>query len=89
MIVGFFDLGTAWTGANPFSDKNSLFRKTIYRDPVKITIINQDDPIIAGYGFGLRSQVFGYYMRADWAWGISNGYVHKKPIFYFSLSLDF
>jgi hypothetical protein len=35
MIVGFFDLGTAWTGTNPFSDKNSLFRKSIYRDPVK------------------------------------------------------
>jgi len=89
MIVGFFDLGTAWTGANPFTDKNSLFRKSIYRDPVKITIINQDDPIVAGYGFGLRSQVFGYYLRADWAWGISNGYVHEKPVFYFSLSLDF
>ncbi len=89
MVVGFFDVGTAWTGANPFSDKNSLFRKTIYRDPVKITIINQDDPIVAGYGFGLRSQVFGYYLKADWAWGIANGYVAKKPIFYFSMSLDF
>jgi Tol biopolymer transport system component len=89
MIVGFFDMGTAWTGIDPFADGNSLFRKSIYRNPVEITIINQDDPIVGGYGFGLRSQVFGYYMRADWAWGIENGYVHDKAVFYFSLSLDF
>lgn len=89
MVVGFFDLGTAWTGSNPHSDNNALFRKSVYRNPVEITIINQDDPIVAGYGFGVRSTVFGYYMRADWAWGIENGYVHDKSVFYFSLSLDF
>ena len=89
MIIGFFDVGTAWTGPNPFSDKNALFRKSIYQNPVEITIINQDDPVVGGYGFGLRSTVFGYYMRADWAWGIVNGIPSKKPMFNFSLSLDF
>ncbi len=89
MFVGFFDLGTAWTGMNPYSDNNSLFKKEEYRQPVLITIINQDDPLVAGYGFGLRSQVFGYYIRADWAWGVENSNVHKKAIFYFSLGKDF
>ena len=89
MIVGFFDIGTAWTGPNPFSDKNSLFRKSIYQNPVEITIINQDDPIVAGYGFGLRSTLFGYYVRTDWAWGVVNGIPSKKPMFTLSLSLDF
>lgn len=89
MFVGFFDLGTAWTGLNPYSDNNSLFKKEVYRQPVLITIINQDDPLVAGYGFGIRSQVFGYYMRADWAWGIENSQVHKKSVFYFSLGMDF
>jgi hypothetical protein len=89
MFVGFFDIGTAWTGINPYSDNNSLFKKEVYRQPVLITIINQDDPLVAGYGYGIRSQVFGYYMRADWAWGIENSQVHKKPVFYFSLGMDF
>lgn len=89
MIVGFFDLGTAWTGMNPYSDNNALFKKEVYRQPVLITIINQDDPLVAGYGFGFRTQVFGYYVKADWAWGIENSKVHKEPVFYFSLGMDF
>ncbi len=89
MAVGFFDIGTAWSGPNPFSDNNALFRQEIYNYPIKVTIINQNDPIVAGYGFGFRSQLFGYYVRADWAWGIENGYVHKNSIFYLSLSRDF
>ena len=89
MIVVFFDIGTAWTGPNPFSDQNSLFRKSIYQNPVEITIINQDDPIVAGYGIGLRSTIFGYYVRADWAWGVVNGIPAQKPMFSLSLSLDF
>ncbi len=89
MFVGFLDVGTAWTGINPYSDNNSLFKKEVYRQPILITIINQDDPLVAGYGFGIRSQVFGYYMRADWAWGVENSEVHKKSVFYFSLGMDF
>ncbi len=89
MVVTFFDAGSAWTGMNPYSESNSLFRKTIYQYPIKVTIISQEDPLVAGFGFGLRAQVFGYYMRADWAWGMINGYITDKPMFYYSLSLDF
>ena len=89
MTVGFFDVGTAWSGPNPFSDNNALFKQEVYQQPIKVTIINQNDPIVAGYGFGLRSKLFGYYVRADWAWGIENGRVRKKSIFYLSFSLDF
>jgi hypothetical protein len=87
-IVGFFDVGTAWSGPNPFSDENSLFRQEFYQKPITVVIINQNDPIVAGYGFGLRSRIFGYFIRADWAWGIQNGY-REDSIFYLSLSLDF
>ncbi|MBN2747139.1 MAG: hypothetical protein JXR34_10475 [Bacteroidales bacterium] len=87
-IVGFFDLGTAWSGPNPFSDSNSLFRQEFYQKPINVIVINQNDPIVAGYGFGLRSRIFGYFVRADWAWGIQNGY-RQKAQFYLSLSLDF
>jgi len=36
----------------------------------------------------VRSKLFGYFIRADWAWGISNGEI-QKIMFYLSLSLDF
>lgn len=87
-IIGFFDIGTAWSGPNPFSDENSLFQQEFYQQPINVIIINQNDPIVAGYGFGLRSRMFGYFVRADWAWGIQNGY-RQKVNFYLSLSLDF
>ncbi len=89
MAVGFFDVGTAWSGPNPFSDNNALFRQEIYNYPIKVTIINQNDPVVAGFGFGFRTKIFGYYVRTDWAWGIENGYVRDKAVFYLSLSLDF
>lgn len=87
-MIGFFDVGTAWSGPNPFSDENSLFRQEFYQKPITVIIINQNDPIVAGYGFGIRSRIFGYFVRADWAWGIQNGY-RQKTKFYLSLSLDF
>ena len=88
MVIGFVDIGTAWTGFNPYADENSLFRQEFYLKPVNIIIINQNDPIVGGYGFGLRTQIFGYYVRADWAHGIQNGFKEKTQ-FYLSFSLDF
>ncbi len=88
MIIGFGDLGTAWTGLNPFSDSNSLFVQTFYSNPISVTVINQNDPMVGGFGFGLRSLVLGYYVRADWAWGMQNGILSKSK-FYLSVSLDF
>lgn len=89
-IVGFFDVGSAWTGWNPYSSDNS-FNTIVYSspgNPVIITIINQREPIIYGYGWGLRSRLFGYFIRFDWAWGVDDG-VRFAPVKYFSLSLDF
>jgi hypothetical protein len=88
MVVGFFDIGTAWTGPNPFSDSNSLYVQIEYQQPITVTIINQNDPVVYGYGFGFRSKILGYYTRLDYAWGIQNGYLQKKKI-HLSLSLDF
>jgi hypothetical protein len=87
-IVGFGDIGTAWTGFNPYSKENSLFTRTIIRPPLLITIEEQRDPIVEGFGCGLRSRIFGYFIRADLAWGVEDGIVNK-PQFYLSLSLDF
>ncbi|HET6243300.1 MAG: PD40 domain-containing protein [Bacteroidetes bacterium] len=87
-IIGFTDIGTAWNGLSPYSEDNTLNTEIIYANPFVITLKNQKEPIIAGYGFGLRSRLWGYFIRADWAWGVEDGVV-KPRIFYLSLSLDF
>lgn len=87
-IIGFTDIGSAWQGLNPLDESNTYYTKTISNPPLDITVKVQKDPLIAGYGFGLRSTLFGYFLRADWAWGIEDQVVQPR-IFYLSLSLDF
>ncbi|GAB4250170.1 MAG: hypothetical protein Kow0079_03220 [Vicingaceae bacterium] len=86
-IVGFGDLGTAWNGLHPYQEGNTLEEEVIISPPVVVTLKDFNNPLVAGYGFGLRSTVLGYFVRTDWAWGVENGVI-KKPIFYLSLSLD-
>ena len=89
-IVGFGDLGTAWTGNSPYSENNSLNTTVIGSSiiPLIITLKTQHNPIVGGYGWGLRSRVFGYFIRIDRAWGVQDGII-LKPLWYLSLSLDF
>ena len=87
-VVPFFDTATAWTGSTPWSKENSLNIEIINIPPTKITLDKQKNPFVYGYGVGLRTQVFGYFIRADWAWGIDNG-INLPEIFYLSLSQDF
>ena len=87
-IVGFGDMGTAWTGANPYSLENSFNTREVSQKPIVVTLQNQREPIIFGYGFGLRAELFGYFVRYDWSWGIEDG-VGQGRVNYFSLSLDF
>jgi len=91
-IVGFFDIGTAWSGLTPWSKENAYDKQLIPTDgngyPITIIIDTDREPLVAGYGFGIRSQLLGYFIRLDWAWGIEDNKILDR-IFYFSLSLDF
>jgi len=90
-VVTFADLGTAWTGPSPYGSQNTFFKKEYPENPggnVTVIITKDVNPIVGGYGFGLRSRVLGYFLRADWAWGIDNGEVQPR-IFYLSLGFDF
>ncbi|MFN0032923.1 MAG: hypothetical protein ACKVOR_12250 [Flavobacteriales bacterium] len=87
-IVGFFDAGSAWTGLHPYTDENIFNQNTVEKNPVTVTVSNNRDPIIYGYGFGLHSRVLGYFVRADWSWGIDDGRVLPR-VFYLSLNMDF
>jgi hypothetical protein len=89
-VIALFDAGTAWTGWNPYSDKNS-FNKTVIsnpQSPIIVVLENQKEPIVYGYGWGLRARIFGYFVRFDYTWGIDDGF-RLPSRKYFSLSLDF
>jgi WD40 repeat protein len=87
-IIGFGDIGSAWTGISPWNSNNGYDNDIITNGPVKVTIDSNRQPLVAGFGFGARAQVFGYFVRADWAWGIESQYILPR-IFYLSFGLDF
>jgi WD40 repeat protein len=87
-VVGFGDVGTAWTGSSPWSGENAYDTEVFKNGPVTVTLDSNRKPIVAGFGAGLRAQLMGYFIRADWAWGIEDGYILPR-IFYLSFSLDF
>jgi len=86
-IVAFGDLGVAWTGPDPYSEENTFNQQVIDSNPLLITIKNQREPIVGSYGAGVRARLLGYFVRADWGWGVDDGRV-LDPVFHLSLSLD-
>ena len=87
-VVGFGDIGAAWTGTSPWNANNGYDMEVITNGPVKVTLDSNRNPIVSGFGVGGRAQILGYFVRADWAWGIENNYILPR-IFYLSFSLDF
>lgn len=87
-LVAFSDLGTAWTGWNPYNASNSLYTRYIRNGPLTISVEIQKDPLVGGMGFGARTKLLGYFVRADMAWGIEDARF-TKPVFYLSFNLDF
>ena len=88
-VVAFGDLGTAWTGWNPYDLGNSLYTSHYTDGNLSISVTEQKEPIVGGVGLGLRTSVLGYFVRGDMAWGIEDGHFNKKPRFYLSFNLDF
>jgi hypothetical protein len=88
-LVTFGEVGTAWTGWNPYDEDNVLYTRYEESGPLRIKVQYEKDPIIGGIGFGARAKVLGYFLKGDLAWGIEDGRIKKNPIFYLSMSLDF
>jgi len=87
-VVGFGDIGSAWSGKSPWDSQNAWANQVIKNGPVEVNLDTNRSPVVGGFGFGARAQVLGYFLRADWAWGVENQYILPK-IFYLSFSLDF
>jgi hypothetical protein len=85
-LTQFIDLGTAWNGK---FDKIKRPNTVYGQPPVQVNIkIGGIGPFIGGYGFGARSTLLGYFIKADAGWPMV-GLFKGKPIWYFSLGLDF
>lgn len=88
-LVGFADVGAAWTGLSPFDDDNPI---NIYEEEfppaLKIRVNYHRDPVVFGYGVGFRTVLFGYFIRLDYAWGVETREV-QKPKLHLALGFDF
>ena len=88
-VVGFTDVGSAWNGTEgPFSRANSLNTEEVVNGPFRAFVTNFKNPFLIGYGAGVRTMLLGYYVKADYAWGVENR-VTSQPIFYLTLGYDF
>jgi len=87
--IGFFDAGMAWHGSSPYSDENPLNTVTLTTPPiVELTIQYFRDPIVMSYGTGIRSTLFGYFVRLDYGWGIETREIQKGRL-HIGLGKDF
>jgi hypothetical protein len=89
-LTAFFDAGTAWTGFSPFQTDNPLntYTSDNPNSPIQITVRYFRQPIVFGYGLGVRSLLFGYYVKLDYAWGIETG-KRRDPMLHLSIGYDF
>jgi len=93
-LVGFTDVGSAWTGVSPFNRENALNTETIdARNDVSGTgfvarVKNFKNPFLVGYGAGIRTMLLGYYTKFDVAWGLEDN-SRQDPMFYLTLGHDF
>lgn len=89
-LIGFYDFGSAWTGNSPFEETNSVNTEVIESpgSPFRADIINFKNPWLASYGGGVRTVLFGYYLKFDVAWPIED-FIIGSPKFYLTLGYDF
>ena len=87
-LVGFGDLGTAWNGPNPYSGQNAYDRKIINNGPLTVILETNREPFVAGFGWGARALVFGYFLNFNMAWGVEN-FIVRPHMFHLSFATDF
>lgn len=76
-LIGFADAGTAWFGPSPNDKKNIANVTHIYDGRLNISIYNAKNPFIYSGGLGLRTSIFGYFVRYDLAWTYDNNVINS------------
>lgn len=93
-LVTFADIGSAWYGFWPTEGNvrnDNIFPRpgtlSAYNSSITVSIDDTKEVFGLGYGVGMRTMVFGYFLRLDCAWNVDNH--RKKPILIFSMGTDF
>jgi len=89
-FIGFYDIGSAWTGPSPFATENSVNTEILAPtgSPFKARIQNFKNPWLSSYGFGVRTVLLGYYVKFDIAYPVED-LVRKDPKYLLTLGYDF
>jgi len=87
-VIGFADIGSVWTGRPPFRDGRPITRRFEGPAPFRADIVKFQNPWLGGYGWGIRTVIFGYYLKFDVATPYIDGESRRNRL-YFSLGLDF
>jgi hypothetical protein len=87
-LVGFADAGLAWYGSSPYSDKNPLNSVFVDGNLIDLQVQYFRDPLVFGYGYGLRMMLFGYLVKADVGYGVETNKIFA-PKFHIGIGKDF
>lgn len=87
-LISFFDMGSVWDGKPPFVDGRPITRKYDNGNVFTAEIVKFQNPWLGGYGYGLRTVLFGYYIKFDVATPYLDGKTRDRR-YYFTLGLDF
>lgn len=87
-FVGFYDIGTSWSGASPFKEGGSANYDEIKNGTFTVNLKNYLNPWLYSYGVGMRSTLLGYYVKVDVAWPVKN-YEVGNASWFITLGFDF
>lgn len=88
--IGFYDIGSAWSGTPPFARNNSINTEELNPDgsPFRAVIQNYKNPWLSSFGFGVRTVLLGYYFKFDVAYPIVD-YEVRDTRFFLTFGYDF
>ncbi len=87
-FIPFVDVGVVWDEGNPFSSKKPTDTQIIGSNPVIVQLRTLKSPFLFGFGSGIRTNLIGYSIRLDLAWGLDDNTL-QAPIFSVSLGRNF
>jgi Tol biopolymer transport system component len=88
-LIGFIDAGSAWSGLTPYSGNNPLNTQTFSTPPaVSVTVNYFRDPLVVGYGGGVRAKLLGTFLRLDYGRGIETRRLQPGR-WYLAMGTDF
>jgi hypothetical protein len=87
-IIPFIDAGTVWVEGNPFSKKEPTDTQIISTGVLTVKLQTLKSPFLIGFGSGVRTNILGWSLRMDLAWGVDD-YNIQRPMLTTSVGKNF